>query len=213
MLVNALNEFARIRRRVYSRLLRHFGGFAKFEAASADPGVRFDNPQGMHIGQGALLLRGTWLYCIPTSGASPQLNIGANVYVGFRSHITCSRLVDIGPGCFLSNNVLITDTMHGYDDLGVYPLRQPLIVSRVRIGEGTMIGENACIFGCVRIGRHCVVGANSVVSNCEVPDYCVVVGAPAKIVRRYDAQHGEWRKVVPPEPLRKLRTDELTSTL
>lgn len=116
--------------------------------------------------------------------------------------------MEIGPGCFLSNNVLITDSMHRYDDIEMAPLSQPMRVAEVRIGEGTMIGENACIFGSVNIGRHCVIGANSVVSNCEVPAYHVVVGAPARIVKRYDSQSGQWRRVEPPEPLRKVKVDE-----
>ena len=65
---------------------------------------------------------------------------------------------------------------------------------KVSIGEGSYIGINAVIVGNVRIGinavivgnvrigRHCVVGANSVVTK-DVPDYCVAVGSPAKVIK------------------------------
>jgi acetyltransferase-like isoleucine patch superfamily enzyme len=184
-------------------MLRYWGGFGDFGVSSVDVGVRFDNPGGIHIGDGVLVLHGSWLYCIPTDGPTPELRIGANVYIGYRCHITCARRVEIGPGCFFSNNVLITDTMHQYEDIQIDPLRQPLAVAEVQIGEGTMIGENACVFGRVMIGRHCVIGANSLVSNCEVPNYSVVVGSPARLVKRYDTAAREWRRVAPPEPLSK----------
>ena len=43
------------------------------------------------------------------------------------------------------------------------------------------------------IGKHCVIGANSVVIH-DIPDYCVAVGAPARIVKRYDFSAQQWRK-------------------
>ena len=38
-----------------------------------------------------------------------------------------------------------------------------------------------------------VIGANAVVRG-HFPDYCVIVGVPAKIVKRYDALSGIWKK-------------------
>lgn len=46
--------------------------------------------------------------------------------------------------------------------------------------------------GC-KIGRHCVIGAGSMV-NKDIPDYCVVVGSPARIIKRYNPQSGQWEK-------------------
>jgi len=37
------------------------------------------------------------------------------------------------------------------------------------------------------------VGANAVVTE-DVPDYCVVAGAPARIVKRYDPETKAWMK-------------------
>ena len=47
---------------------------------------------------------------------------------------------------------------------------------------GTVIGNN-----------HVSVAANSVVSGI-IPDYSVVVGAPAIVVKRYDETSKTWRK-------------------
>jgi acetyltransferase-like isoleucine patch superfamily enzyme len=65
----------------------------------------------------------------------------------------------------------------------------------IRIGEGSWLGEGVAVIGAC-IGRNCVVGANSVVTK-DVPDYCVVAGAPARIIKRYDPASGLWRKTNP----------------
>lgn len=41
------------------------------------------------------------------------------------------------------------------------------------------------IVGNVKIGKRCVIGVNSVVTK-DIPDYCVTVESPAKILKRYD---------------------------
>jgi acetyltransferase-like isoleucine patch superfamily enzyme len=43
------------------------------------------------------------------------------------------------------------------------------------------------------IGRHVVVAAGAVVTG-TIPDYCVIAGAPARIIRRHDDERG-WHKV------------------
>ena len=44
------------------------------------------------------------------------------------------------------------------------------------------------------LGKQCVVGANSVVKG-TFPDYCVIVGSPAKIVKKYNQQTHIWEKI------------------
>ena len=61
----------------------------------------------------------------------------------------------------------------------------------VKIGSGTWIGVHAVIVGAVTIGRNCVVAANAVVTK-DVPDYSVVGGVPAKIIKQYDLKLGRW---------------------
>ena len=60
----------------------------------------------------------------------------------------------------------------------------------VSIGDGSWIGENVCILG-ANIGKHSVIGANSVVLQ-DIPDYCVAVGSPARVVRKYDFETKKW---------------------
>lgn len=44
------------------------------------------------------------------------------------------------------------------------------------------LGANICIIGDIRIGNNVTVGAGTVVVK-DVPDNCVVVGNPARIIK------------------------------
>lgn len=50
------------------------------------------------------------------------------------------------------------------------------------IGDNVEIGANVCIIGAVTIGNNVKIGAGSVVVK-DIPDNCIVVGNPAKIVK------------------------------
>jgi len=50
----------------------------------------------------------------------------------------------------------------------------------VTIGEDTWLGERAIV--AASVGKHCIIGAGSLVLH-PVPDYCVAVGVPARILR------------------------------
>ena len=61
------------------------------------------------------------------------------------------------------------------------------------IEENCKIYNNVVILPNTKLGKHTTVGANSVVSGI-FPDYCVIVGAPAKIVKRYCFEEQKWKK-------------------
>ena len=94
------------------------------------------------------------------------------------------------------NKFLIMDHSHAYEDIDVPIIRQGITKGgRIRIGEGSWIGHGAaivCSRGELTIGRHCVVAANSVVTR-SIPDYSVVFGMPASIIRQYDPDTQVWR--------------------
>ena len=50
------------------------------------------------------------------------------------------------------------------------------------IGDNVYIGTGAKILGPVKIGNNVVIGAGAVVIS-DIPDNCVVVGMPAKVVK------------------------------
>ena len=57
------------------------------------------------------------------------------------------------------------------------------LCGHVEVGEGTHIGAAAVVIPCVTIGKWCKVGAGTVVIR-NIPDYCTVVGNPARIIKQ-----------------------------
>lgn len=64
----------------------------------------------------------------------------------------------------------------------------------IHIGEHTIIGANVIVLPGITIGKHCFIGAGCVVTQ-NIPDYCVTVGNPARIIKRYNPQSQTWEKI------------------
>lgn len=58
----------------------------------------------------------------------------------------------------------------------------PIVRGPVTIGDHTWIGGNTTIMPQVTIGKYCVIAANSFV-NKSFPDYSIIGGTPAKLIR------------------------------
>ena len=65
--------------------------------------------------------------------------------------------------------------------------RQILLCKPVLIRQGAWIGAGATILPGVCVGKYAIVGAGAVVTK-DIPDYAVVVGNPAKIVKVLDSE-------------------------
>ena len=123
----------------------------------------------------------------------PLIKICDGVSIQQNLHLTCANSIVIGSNTAIAANVTITDIHHPYTDINIPIERQCLEVSTVKIGKDCKVYNNAVILPGSDIGNHVTIGANSVV-NGQIPDYCVVVGSPARIVKRYDMQTCLWRK-------------------
>jgi len=122
-----------------------------------------------------------------------RLFIHENVTVGQNFHVTCMRDLHIRSGTIMSGDVMITDIDHEYKDPAKSVIDQPYIYSRTDIGENCFLGFGVRIQAGTTLGKGCIVGANSVVRG-DFPDHCVIVGAPARVVKRYDQASGQWQR-------------------
>jgi acetyltransferase-like isoleucine patch superfamily enzyme len=124
---------------------------------------------------------------------TPVVSIGDRVLVGKGSGIVAHDRVVIGDDVFTGHHVYITDANHGYDDTTL-PIGRQFAPSRpVRVGSGSWLGHGTVVLPGADIGRHVAVGAGSVVTG-PLPDFCVAVGNPARVIRRYVDGEG-WVKV------------------
>jgi acetyltransferase-like isoleucine patch superfamily enzyme len=157
-----------------------------------------ENPQFIHLGESVHIREGVRLEAVvQNSPRIPRLSIGNNVNIEQNVHIVCQSRIYIGNNVSITGNCAIVDTTHPYQDvhdptkIGSRILDED---SFVEIGDGCFIGFCAMIMPNVSIGNYCVIGAHSVVTK-DVPDYSVVAGNPATLVRRYDPKSETWEKV------------------
>ncbi|RJL30315.1 acyltransferase [Pectobacterium polaris] len=125
-----------------------------------------------------------------------RLFIHDNVSIGQGFHVIASEDLHIKSGCLISGNVFITDTDHTYTDISCPVFEQPNIIKKTEVGENCFIGIGARIQAGTILGKGCVVGANAVVRG-HFPDYSVIVGAPARVVKRFNHDTSTWERVDP----------------
>ncbi len=130
-------------------------------------------------------------HCSISAGMTPGqelvsdqiVTIGDRCLIGRNSSIVGHFEIVIGDDVFFGPNVYVTDQNHAVDDLDVPIGKQSVEEKPVAIGAGSWIGTNAVILPGVTIGKHVAVGAGSVVTS-DLPDNCVAVGSPARIIRQ-----------------------------
>ena len=155
--------------------------------------MKITNPKYVILKNRVVINKYSWLLTLQINEKKPELIFDDDAIIGHFNHITCVNRVYIGKNVLTADRVYITDNYHGYEDIDMPISKQPVkSQGEVIIGDETWIGDNVSIISC-KIGKHCVIGANSVV-NRDIPDYCIAVEAPAKIVKRYNFQSKKWEK-------------------
>ncbi len=115
---------------------------------------------------------GIWFGAV-LRGDNEPISIGArsNVQEGAMLHTDRGFPLSVGQDCTIGHHAIL----HG-----------------CTIGDGSLIGMGATVLNGARIGRSCLVGANALVTEGkEFPDFSLIVGSPAKLVRTLDEAAAE----------------------
>ena len=175
----------------YKLLMRQFGWKSRIISPMLLSGLKY-----MSIGTNVLIRNGVRLEVV-----DPQSNIvieiGNNVNIEQNVHIVARCSIKIEDNVSITGGCSIVDVVHPYEDIASEEKigsRISLLEQPVSIGENSFIGYGVHINPGVRIGKHCVIGARSVVTK-NIDDYCVAVGNPAKVIKKYNFIHNEWERV------------------
>jgi acetyltransferase-like isoleucine patch superfamily enzyme len=177
--------------------------------AAIEDGVRIRFAGNVRLGKGVYLDHGTYLHACPggiSIGAEsrvmknailhvynfrnlPQsgIRIGARSLIGEGCILRGQGGITIGDDVYLGTLVQLLAVNHVFADTNRPISHQGITAEGISIGDGAWIGSGAILLDGVRIGRNAVIGAGAVV-NKNVPDYCVAVGNPARVVRNLQEQ-------------------------
>lgn len=175
---------------IYKMSLGDFGWNSKIESP-----LKINGGKNISIGHHVCISYKSWLSALPLTGSGTcELIIEDGCMIGHFNHIYATKKVRLHKGVLTADKVYISDNLHGYEEPDIYIMNQPIVQCKVvDIGEGSWLGENVCVIG-ASIGKHCVIGANSVVTK-DIPDYCVAVGSPARVIKKYDFNRKKWVRI------------------
>lgn len=105
-----------------------------------------------------------WFNAVLRGDCDPiTIGEGSNVQDGSILHTDYGFPLEVGKGVTIGHKVML----HG-----------------CCIGDYSLIGINAVVLNGATIGHHCIIGANALVTEgMEIPDYSLVIGSPAKMVK------------------------------
>ena len=108
-----------------------------------------------------------------------KMKLGNNVFINSNCLAMARGGITIEDDVMLAGNVQLLSNNHDEYE------RQVLLCDEIVIKKGAWIGAGASILPGVTVGKYAIVGAGAIVTK-DVPDYSVVVGIPAKVVKTLD---------------------------
>ncbi len=198
-----LRFLARLIRKLNSDWVRTTYPFAAAgRRVSIAPSCELGRHSAQYMARGDDVLRGSdvWLNIVEGLGTvQPKLVLGNRCKIGRRSVISAKNRIELEGDVLLAPGVLIMDHNHEYSDPNL-PIHSQCQTEggQIIIGRNSWLGYGCVIFcgrGELHLGRNSVVGANSVVTR-SFPDFSVIAGNPAKLIKSYDPTSGHWRRAI-----------------
>ena len=130
----------------------------------------------------------------------PEMRIGNNVQINDYVHLACAEMLIIEDDVLIESKVYISDINHGnysgknQTDPEERAKERIISTKSVKIRKNVWIGENCTILPGIEIGRNSVIGANSIVTK-DIPENCIAVGNPAKVIKRYNQNSKKWERL------------------
>lgn len=168
----------------------------------------FLNPFFHKLGKGSIIRRRTRLDVFPYNKFvlgnksiieefSTVNNGVGDVLIGHGSIVGIGNVIigpaTIGSNVMLAQNVVVSGLNHGYEDVTMSPTIQKVKCKHIMISDDVWIGANCVLTAGITIGKHTVIGAGSVVTK-DLPGFCVAVGNPARVIKKYNFEKSQWEK-------------------
>jgi acetyltransferase-like isoleucine patch superfamily enzyme len=146
--------------------------------------------EGATFGDGVFIAQNAAVFC-------DQLSVGDRSYVGALAYVTGD--LTIGADCSINPYAVVRGEIRMGDGVRIgahssilgfnhrmsndLPIHEQGTWSKgITLGDDVWIGSNATILDGVTVGDHVIIGASAVVTK-DVPDWAVVAGNPARVIR------------------------------
>ena len=123
-----------------------------------------------------------------------NLTIGGNCSFGESNIFNCFDNIIIEDEVLTADRVSFICNIHSYEDTSVAIINQICTSGPIFVGKGSWIGINSVILPNTHIGKNSVVAANAVVKG-QFPDYCVLAGIPAKVIKQFNTLTNKWEVI------------------
>ena len=132
-------------------------------------------------------------YSSPRSNFVINMQRSRGVKIGKNCHISpyvlidlvYPKLVEIGNNVTIGSNVMIFAHFNPTANLLLKKTQYPRKVAKVIINDGVVINPGAILTAGVTIGKNSIVSIGCGVFE-DVPESCVVVGNPARVVKKIE---------------------------
>jgi galactoside O-acetyltransferase len=183
-LISWLEAFLAFLPGVSGRLVRRY--YFKFRVNKAGSKISIGRhieiagPQNISFGNQIYIVDGAVLRAV-----KGKINIGDKFALNGNARIIadCGGRIMIGNSVMIGPNAVIRASNHCHNDVTKDIWDQGQTGGQIIIGNDVWIGANVTIVSNVKIGSHSIVAAGSVVTK-NFPDFSVIAGVPAKLIRR-----------------------------
>jgi acetyltransferase-like isoleucine patch superfamily enzyme len=168
-------------------------------AVYLDKGVYLHaTPGGIHIGANSVVMHNAELHVFNFRDLPHAfITVGRGTFIGESAIIRGQGGVEIGDNVLIGPMAKILAVNHTFTDVDRPVIDQGITARGIVVEAGAWVGAGAVVLDGTRVGTGAVVGANAVVTK-DVPPHCVVVGAPARVVKRITSGESRRRQVSVP---------------
>ncbi len=141
------------------------------------------------------------IFIAPTASVMGRVFISKDVSVWYGAVIRAAvEEVHLGEGCNIQDNAVLHADEGDKTIIGPHvTVGHGAIVHGAEIGEGSLVCMQATVLNRAKVGKFCLIGAHALVTEgMEIPDYSLVLGTPAKVVKTLNEDQINRLKYGPP---------------
>jgi acetyltransferase-like isoleucine patch superfamily enzyme len=164
----------------------------------------------VRIGKNSVVSADCWFNVNDRSSAATQISVGDFCHLGRRNLLSSGQVLRLGDYCLTGPDCRFLGSDHIFDDPFLpYVASGAKQVAVMEVGPNCWFGAGAVVMGNVKIGHGSVIGALTLVTK-DIPPFSLVVGNPARVIKRYSMSKQAWvpAQALPPQEEQALPGEE-----